>query len=150
MAQGSGLQFRAAEWKYPWGAAKFLQDHHITSAMLNSYVDGGFLMWRLWPQEKVFIDGRALSDNVFEDFTKIAYNITGSDPRQLLANKYGIETIVLDGFEYTLGRAFPADSGAGAFEAGRVAIGVLGRNRGDLYAAFAAGNCANRQRLRHE
>lgn len=105
VAQGEGLQFRAAEWKYPWGAAKFLADHHITGPMLNSYVDGGFLMWQLWPQSKVFIDGRALSDNVFEDFTKMAYNVAGSDPRQLL-DKYGIETIVLDGFEYTGGEPF--------------------------------------------
>jgi hypothetical protein len=105
VAQGSGLQFRASEWKYPWGAAKFLEDHHVTSPMLNSYGDGGFLTWRLWPQEKVFIDGRALSDNVFQDFTKIAYNIAGSDPRQLLA-KYGIETIILDGFEYTSGEPY--------------------------------------------
>lgn len=105
VAQGSGLQFRAAEWKYPWGAAKFLQDHHITSPMLNSYVHGGFLIWRLWPQEKVFIDGRALSDNVFEDFTKIVYNVAGSDPQQIL-DKYGIETIVLDAFEFTGGDPF--------------------------------------------
>jgi hypothetical protein len=105
VAQGTGLQFRAAEWKYPWGAAKFLADHHVTSPMLNSYVDGGFLIWRLWPQEKVFIDGRALSDKVFEDFTKIAYNIAGSDPRSML-NKYGIQTIILDGFEFTSGEPF--------------------------------------------
>src|SRR6185312_11619544 len=79
VASGSGLQFRAAEWKYPWGAAKFLEDHHIQSRMLNSYVHGGFLIWRLWPQEKVFIDGRALSDNVFKDFRNIIYNMAGSD-----------------------------------------------------------------------
>jgi hypothetical protein len=101
-AQGTGLQFRAAAWKYPWGAAKFLEDHHITSRMLNSYLQGGFLIWRLWPQEKVFIDGRALSDKVFEDFTRIVYNAVGSDPRQML-DQYGIDTIVLDGFEYTSG-----------------------------------------------
>ncbi len=105
VAQGSGLQFRAAEWKYPWGAAKFLEDNHITSPMLNSYLDGGFLMWRLWPQERVFIDGRALSDNIFEDFTKIVYNVSGADPRQIL-NRYGVETIILDGFEYTSGEPF--------------------------------------------
>jgi hypothetical protein len=105
VAQGSGLQFRAAQWKYPWGAAKFLVDHHVTSPMLNSYVDGGFLLWRLWPQEKVFIDGRALSDNVFDDFTKIVYNVSGSDPRKLL-DQYHINTLVLDGFEYTGGEPF--------------------------------------------
>lgn len=105
VAQGGGLQFRAAEWKYPWGAAKFLADHHVTSPMLNSYLDGGFLMWRLWPQEKVFIDGRALSDRVFDDFTRIVYNVAGSDPQRLM-DKWGIETIVLNGFEYTGGDPF--------------------------------------------
>ena len=105
VASGTGLQFRASAWKYPWGAAKFLEDHHIRSRMLNSYVQGGFLIWRLWPQERVFIDGRALSDNVFKDFRNIAYNMAGADPRQLL-DKYGIETIVLDGFEYTSGEPF--------------------------------------------
>ncbi len=105
VAGGTGLQFRAAEWKYPWGAAKFLEDHHVTSRMLNSYVHGGFLIWRLWPQERVFIDGRALSDNVFKDFRNIVYNMAGSDPRQLL-DKYGVETIVLDGFEFTSGEPF--------------------------------------------
>jgi hypothetical protein len=99
VASGTGLQFRASVWKYPWGAAKFLEEHHIRSRMLNSYDHGGFLIWRLWPQEQVFIDGRALSDTVFKDFRNIVYNMAGSDPRQLL-DKYGIETIVLDGFEY--------------------------------------------------
>jgi hypothetical protein len=105
VAQGSVPQFRAADWKFPWGAAKFLEDHHIQSRMFNSYLDGGFFIWRLWPQQKVFIDGRALSDNVFEDFTKIAYNEKNADPRKML-DQYGVNTIVLDGFEYTSGEPF--------------------------------------------
>jgi hypothetical protein len=105
VSSGAGLQFRAAAWKYPWGAAKFLEDHHIQSRMLNSYVHGGFLIWRLWPQEQVFIDGRALSDNVFKDYRDIVFNVAGSDPRQRL-EKDGIETIVLDGYEYTSGEPY--------------------------------------------
>jgi hypothetical protein len=105
VANGDILQFRAATWKYPWGAAKFLEDHRVQSRMLNSYADGGFLIWRLWPQEKVFIDGRALSDNVFKDYRNIVFNMAGADARQLL-NKYGIEVIVLDGFEFTSGEPF--------------------------------------------
>jgi hypothetical protein len=31
-------------------------------------------MWRLWPREHVFIDGRALSDRVFGDYARILYN----------------------------------------------------------------------------
>jgi len=102
---GDILQFRAAAWRYPWGAAQFLEAHHVESRMLNSYDFGGFLIWRLWPQEKVFIDGRALSDNVFKDYRKIVYNMVGSDPLQLL-DRYGIEVIVLDGFEFRSGEPF--------------------------------------------
>ncbi len=102
VAQGSTPQFRAADWKYPWGAAKFLEDHHVQGPIFNSYLQGGFLIWKLWPQNQVFIDGRALSDKVFDDFQKIAFNYAGSDPRQML-DRYGINTIVLDGFEFTSG-----------------------------------------------
>jgi hypothetical protein len=105
VANGSGLQFHAAEWKYPWGAAQFLEDHRIHSRMLNSYVDGGFLIWRLWPRERVFIDGRALSDNVFRDYRSILFHTPGSDPLQLL-DKYGVETLVLDGFQYGSGEPY--------------------------------------------
>lgn len=105
VSSGAGLQFHAAAWKYPWGAAKFMEDHRIQSHMLNSYIDGGFLIWRLWPQERVFIDGRALSDNVFKDYRSMVFNTAGSDPLQIL-NKYGVETILLDGFEYTSGEPY--------------------------------------------
>jgi hypothetical protein len=105
VASGEGLQFHAALWKYPWGAAKFLEDHHIQSRMLNSYADGGFLIWRLWPQQRVFIDGRALSDNVAQDYRSIVFNMAGADPQQLL-DKYGVDTIVLDGYEYASGEPY--------------------------------------------
>jgi hypothetical protein len=105
LSQGGGFHLRAAQW-YPWGAAKFLEDHHITSPMFNTYDYGGFLIWRLWPQERVFVDGRALSDEIFQDFRYIAYNaagVPGKDSRELL-DKYHIETIVMNGFEYTSGQ----------------------------------------------
>ncbi len=34
---GNFFQFRAAEWKYPKGAAEFLGRHHITQRMFNTY-----------------------------------------------------------------------------------------------------------------
>ena len=52
---------RAAEWRYPAGAADFLLAHHVNGHIFNTYEYGGYLIWRLWPGQQVFIDGRSLS-----------------------------------------------------------------------------------------
>jgi hypothetical protein len=51
--------------KYPEGAARFLKENKITGNMFNPYVWGGYLMWELYPEYKVFIDGRGLIGEVF-------------------------------------------------------------------------------------
>jgi hypothetical protein len=77
--------------------------------MFNTYELGGYLMWRLWPQERVFIDGRALSESVFNDYARILYNHSNADggpTAQELLDRYGIRTIVMNGFEYAEGLAY--------------------------------------------
>jgi hypothetical protein len=51
--------------KYPEGAARFLKENRIAGNMFNPYVWGGYLMWELYPDYKVFIDGRGLIGEVF-------------------------------------------------------------------------------------
>ena len=51
--------------KYPEGAAKFLKENRIAGNMFNPYVWGGYLMWSLYPDYRVFIDGRGLIPEVF-------------------------------------------------------------------------------------
>ncbi len=112
IAQGRFFQLRAAEWQYPAGAAQFLKDHRITAPLFNVYEHGGYLIWRLWPRERVFIDGRALNESVYQDYRRILYNI-GSDssvmtgPRMEALARYGIGAIVMDGFSYESGRLYP-------------------------------------------
>lgn len=105
---GKAFQFRAADWKYPVGAADFLLAHHITAPMLNTYEIGGYLIWRLWPQECVFVDGRALNESVFQDYRRMSGNADSSDGKSAeeLLRQYGIEVIVMDGFEYTSGTPY--------------------------------------------
>jgi hypothetical protein len=105
IAQGASFQFHHAEWKYPAGAADFLLAHHVTGPLFNTYEYGGYLMWRLWPHERVFIDGRALSERVFQDYLRILYNNdeTGGKSREQLLDQYGVQTIVMGEFEYTGG-----------------------------------------------
>jgi hypothetical protein len=105
---GSAFQFRAAEWRYPAGAADFLLAHHIAGPIFNTYEYGGYLIWRLWPEQRVFIDGRSLSESLFQDYGRILYNVEesgGSNAQQLL-DRYGVQTIVMNTFEYSQGLVY--------------------------------------------
>jgi hypothetical protein len=122
--QGRAFQFRAAEWKYPARAADFILAHHITAPMFNTFEFGAYLIWRLWPQERVFIDGRVQSETVYLDYQRMVYNVAPADipPRSVyqalrprvvdgrsadaLLQQYGIEMILMDGFEYTSGSPY--------------------------------------------
>jgi hypothetical protein len=108
IAGGSFFQFRANSWKWPSGAADFLLAHHITDPMFNSYEYGGYLMWRLWPRERVFIDGRALNESVFQDYARILYNHdeSGGKSAAQLLDAYGVQAIVMNGFEYVTGNLY--------------------------------------------
>jgi len=44
---------------FPVDAVDFIEEQRITGNMYNLYHWGGYLLWRLYPDQKVFIDGRA-------------------------------------------------------------------------------------------
>ncbi len=90
------------------GAADFLLKHNITGPIFNTYEYGGYLIWRLWPEHRVFIDGRALGESVFQEYVRILFNQGddgGKTARQLL-DQYKIETIVMDTFEHREGYVY--------------------------------------------
>ena len=102
IAGGSAFQFQLAGWPYPAGPVKFLKDHNVTAPMFNIYEWGGYLMWDAWPLQKTFVDGRALNESVFVDYMKIANN-RGAQP---LLDKYGVQVLLLEGFEYWRGTVY--------------------------------------------
>lgn len=108
MATGAFFQLRAAEWRFPAGAASFLLDHgldhRIDTWLFNTYEDGGYLIWRGLP---VFIDGRSLSENVFQDYRLIMGTPSGDRRRDDTLARYGINAIALNGFEYNSGVLYP-------------------------------------------
>lgn len=57
--------------KYPEGAAKFLRENRIVGNMFNPYYWGGYLIWNLYPEYKVFIDGRSLIEDVYFQYLKV-------------------------------------------------------------------------------
>lgn len=80
---------------FPVDAAKFIQENKITGRMFNSYGAGGYLIWELWPEHKVFIDGREdvyLESGVLDDYARCF------DARlawQNIINKYGIDYAIV-------------------------------------------------------
>src|ERR1017187_7626991 len=77
--------------------------------MFNTYEFGGYLIWRLWPLQRTFIDGRALSESVFQDYARILYNHDASDRMpsgEDLLNRYGVQVMVMNTFEYAGGGVY--------------------------------------------
>jgi hypothetical protein len=108
IAQGQSFQLRIADWQVPSGAADFLLAHRITQPMFNTYEYGGYLIWKLWPKQRVFIDGRALSESLFQDYVRILGYNDGSDgpsANQLL-DRYGVGVVVMNGFEFASGQRY--------------------------------------------
>lgn len=57
--------------KYPARTSEFLLSKGFTGRMYNSFNQGGFLAWRLYPNQRVFIDGRG-NAYPWDHFTKYA------------------------------------------------------------------------------
>lgn len=112
LAEGRFFELRVAGWTIPAGAADYLLEHHVTGPMFNTYEQGGYLIWREWPRERVFIDGRSLSETVYRDYNQILFNagsysdqVTG--PREELLNRYGVEVVVMNTVDYVSGAFYP-------------------------------------------
>jgi hypothetical protein len=99
---------RAAVWKVPAKAADFLLQHHIRGRIFNTYMQGGYLLWRLSPEQQVFIDGRALSEQLYQDSQRIIMNASGNGGKSSdeLLSQYGVDVIVMDSFEPISGMAY--------------------------------------------
>jgi len=101
---GRFFQLRAAEWRFPAEAVRFLREHGIRGPLFNTYEYGGYLIWQ---GERVFIDGRALSEQVFQDYRLILGSPPGDAARELTLQRYGVTAVVANGFEYNSGTLYP-------------------------------------------
>jgi len=111
IARGSFFQLRSDMWRFPVGAADYLLANHVPGPLFNTYEHGGYLIWRLWPQYRVFIDGRAMSESAYKDYWQILSNSGSAEdlvvgPRADLLDRYGIQTVVMNTFQYNTGIAY--------------------------------------------
>jgi len=104
VSTGRFFELRAADWRFPEGAVRFLREHGIRGPLFNTYEYGGYLIWN---KERVFIDGRALSEQVFQDYRWILGSPPGDPGRERALERYGVAAMVVNGFEYNSGTLYP-------------------------------------------
>jgi len=89
--------FGVAQHVFPDGAAAFLKRHGIDGRVFNSYQFGGYLMWRRWPANQVFIDGRydaiLFDEGLLERYSDALHSAPALDG---LADTYDFDILVLD------------------------------------------------------
>ena len=80
--------------EFPAAAVDFIRDQRLPQPIFNEYVWGGYLIWRLYPDYRVYIDGRAdvYGDDLMEEFLTI--NDGKPAWRQPLDN-HGIRTVLV-------------------------------------------------------
>lgn len=98
LVQGNVFQSRKEKKTYPEGAVRFLKEHKIYGNMFNPYNWGGYLIWALYPDYKVFIDGRGLIEQVFLEYGSIMdasrRNFEGIPIWKAYINTYGVDFIL--------------------------------------------------------
>ena len=78
----------------PLQACDFIQSNRITGNMFNSYGIGGYLLWRFWPERKVFVDGRVEMYGM--PFLAEYMNYWRPEVWQRYEKDYGISYAVID------------------------------------------------------
>jgi hypothetical protein len=85
---------RTADLEFPYAAAAHLMRQPNAGNVLNDYGWGGYLIWRLFPERRVFIDGRAdvYGEAVLGDYVRMVDLAPGWD---VLLERYDIRQVLL-------------------------------------------------------
>ncbi|MBI4085488.1 MAG: hypothetical protein HY432_03235 [Candidatus Liptonbacteria bacterium] len=84
----------------PVEAADFIKENAIKGPLFNLYNEGGYLIFRMWPENKVFIDGRS---EVYKDRPIIEFfTVFGVHPgwESLVDEKYDINYFFMDSYSH--------------------------------------------------
>ena len=87
---------------YPVAAADWIVAHDLPPEMFNPYHWGGYLIHRLYPRYRVFIDGRVdlYGREVYEDWQTVRY---AEDGWEQVLEKYNVQWGILAEFYDTVG-----------------------------------------------
>ena len=80
---------------FPAAAVAFLMTNHPAATLFNDYDWGGYFIWKLYPEYRVYIDGRAdLYGDAFMDQFAADYDCR-ADCGQSSLTAWGIRTVIL-------------------------------------------------------
>jgi len=86
--------------RYPKKAVDFIVEHKIKGPIFNGFNIGGYLIWRLYPSHRVFIDGRVggVSKGIYRKEFMDEYVRSLNDFKRWgrLDEKYGFNMVALD------------------------------------------------------
>lgn len=87
-------QSQAEAEQFPSAAVAYVAANNLPQPILNHYNWGGYLIWKLYPGTRVFIDGRAdvYGDHLMQDFASVYY-LNGNWKRPL--EQWKIKTVIL-------------------------------------------------------
>ncbi len=82
----------AVSARYPEKAFAFIESQGIAKRPFHSIGFGSYLLWRLYPERKSFIDGRNFDPGLYQDFIACQANISGFEH---VVKKYDLDAFVL-------------------------------------------------------
>lgn len=87
------INFSEKTKDYPEEAIDFIRNNNISGNIYHDYAYGGPVIWELWPQQKVFIDGRITEyePEIVRDY----YSIHFAEDIQQMIEKYDIEYFLI-------------------------------------------------------
>lgn len=89
---------------YPKGAADWIIENRPAGNLYNTYGWGGYLIWRLYPEYPVYIDGRAdvYGDEFIYDYLRVYYGQPGWEEKLETASVRLVLVEVNSGIAYAL------------------------------------------------
>jgi hypothetical protein len=80
--------------KFPVQAVDWLSEHPQDGRMFNNFIWGGYLLYRMWPQQQVFIDGQTdfYGEALTREYAKVMYLEEGW---QATLAKYDITWVIV-------------------------------------------------------
>jgi hypothetical protein len=91
---------------FPVGAVQWLQINPQSGRMFNDFIWGGYIEWRLWPDQKGFMDSQ--SDLTGEATKKYLTVINLGDGWQTVLQQYDVQWVIIP-VDSALGRELVKD-----------------------------------------
>jgi hypothetical protein len=89
-----GVRNQFSESVFPVKAVDWLVDHPEERPIFNYFPWGGYLLYRNWPEQRVFIDGQTdfYGEQLTREYEKV---ISMSDGWRAILEKYGVERVIM-------------------------------------------------------